>query len=349
MTVLTAGRMPAAGLMAFSLGIVQAEETTSVEFYASLRTQVESVRARHSQFMNNYSGMRDAFSRIGIKASHDLGSGNQIFAQLEVPVDSANLEFRDPYDQGGSGRSSGQHLRLALAGLRSDAGQLVVGQQWLPYYNAVAAPVDRFSSYYSGFSTYTVFRVANTVAYYSPALHGFSFAASWSAARGNLSSTSRIDARRVQLTGSYAIGNTQFTAGMDDRGDAGYGRNRLYGISASHTAGPFYVALKYEYFDTGNKIPGSFASDGNHAVNLFGSYTVGRNTFKLMLADVDAYGGNIMHLGIDHQYRPDLKLFAEFYREDETATITARSGGLSDYDTRIGGGRAVIAGIRYDF
>ena len=348
MSVLSARRMPAAGLMAF-LGMVQAEETTSVEFYASLRTQVESVRANHSAFMHSYSGVRDAFSRVGIKASHHLDGNSQLFAQIEVPVDIANVALRDPYDQGGSGQSSGQHLRLALAGLKSDAGQLMIGQQWLPYYNAVVAPVDMFSSYYSGFSTYTVFRIADTVAYYSPTRHGFSFATSWSSADGNHRSTSRIDARRIQLTGSYTAGHSQLSIGMDDRGEDGYGRNRLYGISASHTAGPFYIALKYEYFDTGNKTPGSFASDGNQAINLFGSYTAGKNTYKLMLADVEAYGGHVLHLGIDHQYNPSLKLFAEFYREDETATITVRRGGLSDYDARIGGGRALLAGMRYDF
>lgn len=318
-------------------------------FYASLRSQAESVHANQPAYMDSYNAFRDAYSRVGIKAEHVLAGGMHLFAQVEVPFDSANLTFRDPYDQGGSGRSDGQSLRLGLAGISGDAGKLMLGQQWLPYYNAIAAPVDMFSSYYSGFATYTVFRVADTVAYYSPTMHGFSLAASYSGANGNQRSTSRIDARRVQFTASYAIDDTLFSAGVDDRGDAGYGRNRIYGAALSHQAGPLYVAAKYEVFDTGNQAPGSFSSDGNRAVNLFASYVVGQNTVKLMLADVERYGGNVLHLGFDHQYNTALKIFAEFYREDETAAVTVKQGGLSDYDGRIEGGRVLLIGVRYDF
>lgn len=320
-----------------------------LEFYASLRTQVESVHANQPSYMDSYKAFRDAYSRVGIKGGHTLVGGARLFAQVELPFDSANLVFRDPYDQGGSGRSDGQNLRLGLVGLSGDAGKVMLGQQWLPYYNAITAPVDMFSSYYSGFATYTVFRVADTVAYYSPAVNGFSFAASYSAANGNQRSTSRIDARRVQVTASYAIGETRFSAGVDDRGDAGYGRNRLYGAALSHQAGSLYVAAKYEVFDTGNRALGSFSSDGNRAVNLFASYAAGSNTFKLMLANVERYGGKVLHLGFDHQYNKALKIFAEFYREDETAAVTVKRGGLSDYDGRIEGGRVFLVGARYDF
>src|SRR5690606_37626438 len=104
-----------------------------------------------------------------------------------------------------------------------------------------------------------------------------------------------------------------------------------------------------EFFDTGNQSSGSFASDGNRAVNLFASYAAGQNTFKLMLANVERYGGNVLHLGFDHQYSKAFKIFAEFYREDETAAITIKRGGLSDYDGRIEGGRVFLVGGRYDF
>ena len=39
---------------------------------------------------------------------------------------------------------------------------------WMPYYNAIAYPVDMFSSYYSGFATYTTFRQGDTISYYTP-------------------------------------------------------------------------------------------------------------------------------------------------------------------------------------
>lgn len=148
---------------------------------------------------------------------------------------------------------------------------------------------------------------------------------------------------------TYTRGNIRLAAGVDDRGDAGYGRNRLFGVSASHQGERLYLAVKYELFDTGNRQPGSFARDGNRALNLFGSYAMGRDTVKLMLAKVENYGARIVHLGLDRQLSDTCKVFAEYYHESETATLVARRRGLGDFDAGIGGGRAVVVGLRQDF
>lgn len=263
-------------------------------------------------------------------------------AQFEIPVDSANARLRDPYDQE-------EPIRIARIGVRGRFGSMTFGQQWMPYCNAIAAPVDMFSSYYSGYATYTVFRVARTMAYASPDGAGFSFAAAYSGSGGNRRSTSRIDAGRWQATLSYTRGNTRIAAGIDDRGDAGYGGNRLLGLSAKHQAGKLHLALKYEQFDTGNRQPGSFSSHGNRAINLFGSYALGKSTIKLMLATVENYGDKIVHLGIDYALSDQYKLFAEYYREAETAALSRSRGGLADFDAGIRGGHALAAGLRYDF
>ncbi|HCY64868.1 MAG TPA: hypothetical protein DHV59_19025 [Oxalobacteraceae bacterium] len=135
----------------------------------------------------------------------------------------------------------------------------------------------------------------------------------------------------------------------NSRGNAGYRRNRLYGLSASHQADKLYLAIKYEVFDTGNNQRGSFSTDGNRSINLLGSYASGKNTIKLMLAKVENYGDHIVHLGIDHRLSDDLKVFAEYYREAETAALTLRRGGFDDFDASISGGRAIAIGVRYDF
>ena len=319
------------------------------DFYGSLRTQVESVRPDRQDRLDSYTSVRDAYSRVGFKSDYALNSKLGLTGQLELPIDTGNLRLRDPYDQGDSTRPNGQRLRIAQLGLRSDFGSFAYGQQWMPYYNAIAAPVDMFSSYYTGFATYTVFRVAETLSYSSPEIKGFAFAAAYAEAGGNRRSTSRIDARRWQVAATYTFGDTRIAAGVDDRGDAGYGRNRLVGLSASHKTGNAYLAIKYEVFDTGNRQQGSFSTDGNHAINLFGSYVLEKNTIKLMLAKVDNYGDIIVHLGIDHALQDNLKVFAEYYREGETAALTPRRGGLNDFDARIGGGHAIAVGFRYDF
>jgi predicted porin len=293
--------------------------------------------------------LRDAYSRLGINLDYPLGAQLALTGQLELAVDSANFRLRDPYDQGDAIRPAGQRFRIARIGLEGNFGSITYGQQWMPYYNAIAAPVDLFSSYYSGYATYTVFRVARTIAYATPEHKGFSLAAAYAGSGGNLRSTSRIDARRWQAAATYAFGDTRFAAGIDDRGDAGYGRNRLYGLSASHQADKLYVAIKYELFSTGNRQSGSFSTDGNRSVNLFGSYEMGKNTLKLMLAKVENYGDYIVHMGIDRKLSEDYKIFAEYYREGETAALSARRGGLGDFDASIGGGRAIAVGIRYDF
>lgn len=326
-----------------------AQDLPGVDFYGSLRTQAETVVPDRDDRLDSYVGVRDAYSRVGVRIDRPLGGELALTGQLELPVDTANFRMRDPYDQGDANRPHGERIRLAQIGLRGRFGAISYGQQWMPYYNAIAAPVDMFSTYYSGFATYTVFRVSQTLSYSTPEVAGLSFSAGYAGSGGNARSTSRIDAPRRQFTAAYRFGDTRIAAGLDDRGDAGYGRNRLYGLSASHQAGPLYLALKLERFDTGNRERGSFSSDGNQAINLFGSYAMGATTFKLMLANVENYGDDIVHLGIDHQVSDALKVFAEYYREGATSVLTPRRGGLDDFDASISGGQALAVGLRYDF
>lgn len=335
------------------MGTAQAQDAqasaTQVDWYASVRLQTESVHPDERSAASPYTGLRDAYSRVGVSVQHALSPGLTLSGQVELPLDLANLSVQDPYDQGDNGHDNPERLRIARIGLQGNWGALHWGQQWMPYYNAVAAPVDAFSSYYSGFATYTVFRVRHTVAYTSPSFQGLSVSAAYAPAKGNRRSTSRIDDERVQVALSYDLGATRLAAALDDRGDAGYGRNRLYGLSASHQAGAWQVAAKYERFDTGNHTPGSFSRDGNEAVNLLVTHQRGANTYKAMLARVEGYGENIVHLGIDHQYKPQLKFFAEFYSESETAALTTRGEGLSGFRAAASGGHVWVLGLRHDF
>ena len=318
---------------------VAAQSTSAIEAYGSLRVQAENVDRDR---LPAYASVRDAYSRVGVKIDYPLAAGTALTGQLEIPVDVANARLRDPYDQAAP-------LRLANVGLRGPLGTLTYGQQWMPYYNAVAAPVDMFSSYYSGFATYTVFRVAQAVAYQTPEIAGFSGAAGYASAAGNRLSTSRIEDRRWQASASYAHGEMRLAAGIDDRGNAGYGRNRLYGLSLSRKHGNLYLALKVELFQSGNRQPDGFSTNGNRAINVFGSYVAGNSTFKLMLAKVENYGDNILHAGIDYQLSEKQKLFAEVYQEGKPAALVARRGGLGDTSAGAGGGRAVAVGLRQDF
>jgi hypothetical protein len=61
------------------------------------------------------------------------------------------------------------------------------------------------------------------------------------------------------------------------------------------------------------------------------------------------YGGQIIHLGIDHQYRDDLKFFVEYYSDEETAAFTTKHGGAAETCWACSGGYVAAADLRYDF
>lgn len=301
-------------------------------FYGSARVQLEAVRPDDHTALGSYSAFRDAYSRIGFTADHPLSETLELLAQLELPLDLANGAVQDPWDQE-------EDIRIAKLGLGGDFGRLSYGQMWMPYYNAIAYPVDMFSTYYSGFATYTVFRRDRTLAYYSPSFAGFSMAAGWSEDNGAGGDD------RLQVTGSYSFEDTTFSLGMDDLGGAADAR--IYGASLMHTLGRLYIGAKYEVHDS--KLSSGYGADGDRAINLYLGYTLGKNSFKLMLAQVEGYGEDILHLGIDHQLDDRLKLFAEYYYEEETAAITEKRGGLAETAWNASGGQVFATGLRYDF
>lgn len=333
--------------MVTCFGVHAGESAFSYNVYGSIRMQAETVIPDNQQSMSAYRGLRDAYSRIGFNAAYTFSEDTSFFTQLELPFDSANFRFRDSYDQGKVGRDEAENIRVGLIGLNSPAGTVTAGQQWMPYYNAITFPVDQFSSFYSGFATYTTFRVKETLAYESPVWNGLSFGGSYSTRDGNIRSPSRIDDRRIQAVASYQFAaNTRLAIGMDDRGNASGYYDRLYGVTLSHASGPWSWAVKYELTDTDN--PNSFYGDNAQAFNLYSAYFHGKNTYKIMLADVEAYGEAVIHLGIDHRINEDLRLFAEFYQEQETAAMTDKQAGLDGFDANISGGKLLLIGFRYD-
>ncbi|MFP4251315.1 MAG: porin [Guyparkeria sp.] len=344
----------ALGLPAVGMAESPSEEEASAfdfDFYGSIRMQGEYVDPDDSSVEDDYFGFRDAYSRLGAKASYDAGPVT-FFGHVESGLDLANFRIQGPYEQNDtSAHDEGQlwdHLRIAKVGISGDFGTVAFGQDWLPYYNAIAYPVDMFSTYYSGFATYTAFRRNNTLAYYSPDWSGFSFSGGYSHEGGDFEEDGDAD-DRYQLTASYTVGGTTLSAGLDDLGGAD--DMRIYGLSLMHTIenvgdGSVYIGAKAERFASDRD--DGYGEDGDTAVNLFASYSVGKHTVKGMVADVPEYGDNVFHAGYDYQLMEDLKLFAEYYYEEEPAAITTRRGGATD-TLDAGGGQTVSLGFRYDF
>ncbi|MDZ7640979.1 MAG: porin [Desulfurivibrio sp.] len=312
-----------------------AAEGYSFELYGSARLQGEAVRPDDRDALDSYTGFRDAYSRIGAKGDYQLDHGLTLFGQLELPVDLANGEIQDPYNHH-------QDVRVAKAGLRGDFGSLAFGRMWTPYYNAIAYPVDMFNSYYSGFATYSTSRESQTFSYYSPDINDFSFALGWAVNNEYWYDDGKD---RFQATASYNLtADTTVAAGLDHLSSD----QRLWGLSLMHNWEQLYIGAKLEVhdsdYDTG------YGADGETAVNLYAAYTLGQQTYKAMLAEVENYGETVFHLGVDHQFNKRLKFFAEYYREQDSAAITTERGsGDGTWLNDFGGGEVFLLGARFDF
>jgi hypothetical protein len=310
------------------------------DFYGSFRVHAESVNPDITDTLDSYTDWRDAYSRLGVNISQAFGSdgSNNVYAKLELPLDIPNAAVQDPWDQD-------EDIRIAKIGLSGSFGDVAIGQMWLPYYNAIAYPVDMFSSYYSGFATYSVFRRGDTMAYYTPKFGGFSGSVGYSDEKGALEANGERD-HRLQATLSYDFGELSLSGGLDHLG--GENNWKTWGTSVAwQTTDALYIGAKYEIHDT--DIDSGYGKDGDTAMNFYAGYTLGKHTFKGMIADVDGYGEGILHLGYDFQWLKDLKLFAEYYSEEETAAITTEGGGLNETCWDCSGGYVFAAGVRFDF
>jgi predicted porin len=328
----------ASGLAALTFIASPQANALEFDFYGSLRFHAEAVSPDDESTLDSYTGWRDAYSRLGFNATHVLNDSLTAYAKLELPLDIPNKAVQDPWDQE-------EDIRIGKVGIKGDFGNLSLGQMWMPYYNAIAYPVDMFSSYYSGFATYTTFRKGDTLAYYSPSFSGLSGAVGYSLDNGAANSNGDPD-DRLQATLSYSFNDMTISGGFDDLGGAN--DMTILGTSLMWQATPeLYIGAKYEQFRS--DVDDVYGADGDHAMNLYAGYTLGKNTFKAMVADVDRYGESIIHLGWDHQYQKDLKFFVEYYSEEETAAITDEHGGYNETCWSCDGGQVLAAGLRFDF
>lgn len=317
-----------------------------LDFYGSARVQAESVSPDSGvSYVNggddSYVGLRDAYSRIGMNLGWQASDAVKVFGQLEIPLDIANFAVQDPYNDQ-------RDIRVAQIGLNTDHGSLAYGQMWLPYYNSIAYKVDRFSTYYSGYATFATFRAYNAISYYSPNYNGFSVGAGYIIG----TDSTRADTRRedsYQLTLNYAQGGTDISLGLDDQ--RGSNNTQLFGFAIGQQIDNLYIGAKAEVFNSDDK-SGGYGANNTKAYNVYADYTLGSNTYKIMLAEVENYGETIIHLGVDHQVNKDFKVFAEFYQQEAYNAITNKNKGgapASFNGSAQGGAQAVAVGLRYDF
>lgn len=343
-----------------TLGATAAMAELKVDAYGSLRIQAESVSVDKLASDNlaagdskSYSGLKDAYSRFGVNASYPLAGGTTLGAKIEIPFNSASLEAEDPsYFEGFYKENNAP--RVAKLTASGDWGSLAAGMQWLAYYNNIGYPVDYFSSFYSGFATHATFR-REAVTYTTPSIAGFKFTGS--AVDMVHGDNDYLDSS--QFVASYsANGLGVALAYQDDYVPyAGAEKNNILGASASYTTGAWRFAGKVEKAENKSNLTSA-------VYNLYGSYALGNYTFKAHYASSDDtdtpeaafFTGDSLHLGTDYQYTKNLKVFVEYFTEQNGYAIYREASndnsGRSGYDP-LGGaksnGQAVVLGARYDF
>jgi predicted porin len=336
---------------------IYSSENSSIDAYGSLRIQAESVsvdQARTGED-DSYNGLRDAYSRFGIQGSTSLDNGLTFAAKLEIPYNLAELKIEDPtFFDGFYKDSNSNSPRIYKVSATSEKlGSLSFGKQWLAYYNNIAYPVDYFSSFYSGYATYSTFR-REALTYTSPNFSGFS---------GTISAVDLTDRNgtdyldTMQYAASYGKGPFAVAIAYQDTHDD---RANLIGVSASYSTGPWRFASKIEQLQSDGSVT---ENEDPLMINVYGSYTIDKWTIKAMYANADGeegkndegdafFIGDSYQVGLDYQYNERLMFFAEYFYEQNSYAIYAPNTEsfetLADYQTE-SNGSAFSIGARFDF
>lgn len=244
----------------------------------------------------------DASSRVGIKASEDLGSGLTAVLQIELKLDSDT----------GNGLADGG--RLAYVGLAGGFGAVALGQQWTPYYGAVNK-TDIFSipgandHYLSNLD-----RSGDTLSYVSPNIGGVTV--KLAAIVDGATDEDGVDA----WDGSIGYKNAGLDVALgihrDATTDADY-----WGIGGQYSMGDFAVIGQYESRDN---------STEDQSWGIGGTATFGSNVAKIVYGNEET-GSNsdaTWSLGMDHNFSKRTKVFVEYHATDIGTDTSAFGVGM---------------------
>ncbi|MEQ3724959.1 porin [Alcanivorax sp.] len=352
--------LPLSTALLAGFAALPAQADLEVTPYGSLRIQTEAVSVDQAQpgEDDSYTGLRDAYSRLGVNANYNDFEHFDISATVEFPINSARLRAEDPtfFQKGYQGNSKPRVADITVAHDRF--GSVRAGTQWLAYYNTVAYPLDFFSSFYSGYATQASFR-RDALTYKTPNMRGLTATVS-AVDLTNEGGTSYLDTMQYAL--SYAI-NDDLAVGIgyqDSEQDSAKKADQA-GISASWAPGNWRFAAKVEQLLTNDD---TVQDDDPVTYNLLGSYSWAQYTLRAMVAhgeesdEGDAFfQGDSAQVGLDYRHTENLKFFAEyFYEELSYAIYTPNTNAeefpntytLAPYQTE-SDGQVFTVGMRFDF
>ena len=206
-----------------------AQAQTNVAIYGLVDAAIVGERGGVGGNVTKITSGASAASRLGFRGSETLGNGVSAFFNLELgtkidtgEIDSAGTIFN----------------RVALVGLKTDAGAIALGRQYTPYHNTLVKVIDPFNTGYAG-TAKNLFphfganiRTSNTITYASPVVSGFDVELAYAAGEQADSSTNRqvggaVGYAKGPLTLRVAYNNRHSTAGSANL----TGRNLLLGAN----------------------------------------------------------------------------------------------------------------------
>ena len=284
-------------LAASSIGAVQAQ--SSVTMYGLLDVGYTGISERISTPVtgvqksqtNKFGQSAESSSRLGIKGQEDLGGGTSALftAEFQLYPQNQSLSSNSNYYEGNSGLLN----RQTFVGIKQAGyGQVAVGTQFTPVYNAVAATDPGALNNVVG----SVINAANG----SDGVSNNSFTT-----RSSNALTFKTDTFKGFSAGGMLAQNNQNTTQNGQYYQGGRNNQGGYGLNADYTWNKLYAALAYQNFKTQQPY------DFSYPAGYYNSYG---NTDSVNTKDAQTYAAATYDFGI-------LKAYANWISRNATSTI----------------------------
>ncbi len=309
------------------------------QFYGSIRvliTDEDSTPSEEANGIDRQTDIADGISRIGLRGYVNLTDGWQGVYRLEgrVLADSGEILSED----------NDFHRRVTYIGMKhQDVGEFRIGKQFSPHYLWTILPIDitlhnpRHYNIRWNASENSSIREANSVAYFSPKLGGFSLAA-LAEIDGNDSESSGVDSYNLAAkynNGPWQVGVSYFDRADDiringaERPDA-----ETFAATVQYKKGVHKAVIRYQDEDIVDDT--EFTTIGGYYSYQFAKAGIEAQA-RIYNLDNGVIDGNQIAVGITRKFGKRGQLFLEYVDYDEEAAILR------------GRGDDVTAGLRIDF
>ncbi len=310
---------------------VSANASAEATVYGKIHTSVASVSQDVAGTKNNATQIKSNASRLGVKASTDVGGGLTFLGQLELEVDYA----------GDTQKSSTDLIKLrdTFVGVKGGFGTVLVGNHDTPHKMSTAR-LDPFADTYADYNNIITVdhRLGNVVAYVNQ-FGSVGFAAAYYA--GDDSVTAENAGNATSIMANYDQGPLYLAGAVESYSDTVAGDIKTASkFGAGYTFGPASIGLVYETLamDT--------SKDQNETYISLKYKTGGSATIKA------AYG--MRDDGVSATNDEVMSMVGVDFKMDKKASIYAlyangTDGGLAHKGKLSGDASALAVGLVYKF